>query len=99
MTRHDTHLTASPTALAELRASVSVPFNQAHAMPKSVYTDPAFLALEEEHIFARDWLSAGRADVLKEPGDYLTMTISGEPVIILRDRDNKLRGLSNVCRH
>ena len=102
MTRHDTHLTAAaapPTALAQLRANVSVPFNQAHAMPKSVYTDPAFLALEEKHIFARDWLSAGRADVLKEPGDYLTMTISGEPVIILRDRDNHLRGLSNVCRH
>ncbi|MBC7736654.1 MAG: Rieske (2Fe-2S) protein, partial [Candidatus Saccharibacteria bacterium] len=95
MTRHDTNL----TALDELRANVAVPFQQARAMPKSVYTDPAFLALEEKHIFARDWLSAGRAEVLKAPGDYLTMTISGEPVIILRDKDGALRGLSNVCRH
>jgi phenylpropionate dioxygenase-like ring-hydroxylating dioxygenase large terminal subunit len=52
-----------------------------------------------EHIFARDWLCAGRADALAEPGDYMTMEIAGEPVIILRDRDGALRGLSNVCRH
>ena len=100
MTRHDTTLTPlGPTPLNELRANVGVPFNQARAMPKSVYTSPEFLALEEQHIFAKDWLSAGRADVLKVPGDYLTMTISGEPIIILRDKDGALRGLSNVCRH
>ena len=95
MTRHDTTL----TPLDELRANVAAPFNQARAMPKSVYTSPEFLALEQKHIFGRDWLSAGRADVLKQPGDYLTMTIAGEPIVILRDRDNALRGLSNVCRH
>ena len=27
------------------------------------------------------------------------MQIAGEPVIILRDRDGALRGMSNVCRH
>ncbi len=37
-------------------------------MPKSVYTSPEFLALEEEHIFAKEWLCAGRADGLPEPG-------------------------------
>jgi phenylpropionate dioxygenase-like ring-hydroxylating dioxygenase large terminal subunit len=47
----------------------------------------------------RDWLCAGRADALPDPGDYLTMEIAGEPVIILRDRDGALRGMSNVCRH
>ena len=85
--------------LAELRANVSVPFAQAHAMPKSVYTDPAFLALEMAHVFRAGWLCAGRAETLKEPGDYLTMQIAGEPVLILRDSDGALRGMSNVCRH
>ena len=95
MTRHDPVL--SP--LQELRANVAQPFVRAHAMPKSVYTSPEFLALEEEHVFAKDWLCAGRADSLPEPGDYLTMEITGEPVIVLRDRDGTLRGMSNVCRH
>jgi nitrite reductase/ring-hydroxylating ferredoxin subunit len=92
MTRHD-------PALDELRANVSVPFAKARAMPKSVYTSAAFLELEKRHIFAKDWLCAGRAEALANPGDYLTMEISGEPIIILRDREGTLRGLSNVCRH
>lgn len=95
MTRHDTTL----TPLDELRANVGVPFEQALAMPKSVYTDPEFAAQEMTHIFAREWLCAGRAEALANPGDYLTMTISGEPIIVLRDRDGRLRAMSNVCRH
>ena len=95
MTRHDTDL--SP--LAELRANVATPFEQARAMPKSVYTSDAFLAQEMEHVFAKDWLCAGRADSLPNAGDYLTMDIAGEPIIVLRDREGALRAMSNVCRH
>ena len=89
----------SASALSELRANVAVPFEQAHAMPKSVYTSPEFLALEQQHIFGAEWLCAGRAEALPNPGDYLTMQIAGEPVIVLRDRDGQMRALSNVCRH
>ena len=92
MTHHD-------PALDELRANVAQPFERAQAMPKSVYTSDSFAELERRHIFSRDWLCAGRAEALPNPGDYLTMEIAGEPVIILRDRDGGLRGLSNVCRH
>ena len=84
---------------AELIANVAVPFAHARAMPKSVYTDPGFLALEQERIFRRDWLCAGRAEALPDPGDYLTMQIAGEPVIVLRDRAGQVRAMSNVCRH
>ncbi|MBL9062267.1 SRPBCC family protein [Tabrizicola sp.] len=95
MTQHDPAL----SAIAELRANVAVPFERAHAMPKSVYTSPEFAEAEQRHIFAQEWLCAGRADALAKPGDYLTMNIAGEPVIILRDREGQLRGMSNVCRH
>jgi phenylpropionate dioxygenase-like ring-hydroxylating dioxygenase large terminal subunit len=92
MTQHD-------PALNELRANVALPFAQARAMPKSVYTSPEFLELEMRHIFAQDWLCAGRVDALPNVGDYLTMQIAGEPIIVLRDRDGALRAMSNVCRH
>ncbi|MFZ1470561.1 MAG: SRPBCC family protein [Paracoccaceae bacterium] len=92
-------MTAHDPALKELRANVAQPFEQAHAMPKSVYTSAEFAELEQTHIFGKDWLCAGRAEGLPNPGDYLTMKIAGEPIIILRDRDGNLRGLSNVCRH
>jgi phenylpropionate dioxygenase-like ring-hydroxylating dioxygenase large terminal subunit len=99
MTRHETRHDPDLSPIAELRANVAVPFQQARAMPKSVYTSPEFAMAEREHIFAREWLCAGRADALPDPGDYLTMEIAGEPVIILRDREGVLRGMSNVCRH
>lgn len=87
------------TPAEELQANTSVPFAQARAMPKSVYTSPEFLALEQERIFRREWLCAGRAEALPNPGDYMTMQIAGEPVIVLRDRDGQVRAMSNVCRH
>ena len=92
-------MTVHDPALEELRANVAVPFERAQAMPKSVYVSESFAAAEERQIFAREWLCAGRAEALPNPGDYLTMEIAGEPVIILRDREGALRGLSNVCRH
>jgi phenylpropionate dioxygenase-like ring-hydroxylating dioxygenase large terminal subunit len=92
-------MTRQATALSELRANVALPFAKARAMPKSVYTSPDFLALELQNIFARDWLCAGRADALPKPGDYLTMQIAGEPVMVLRDAQGRLRAMSNVCRH
>ena len=95
MTRHDPAL----TPIEELRRNVEVPFERALAMPKSVYTSPQFAAEEQAHIFAKEWLCAGRADALPDAGDYLTMEISGEPIIVLRDRDGQLRAMSNVCRH
>jgi phenylpropionate dioxygenase-like ring-hydroxylating dioxygenase large terminal subunit len=94
MTAHDR---ISPAR--ELHLNVSVPFERAHAMPKSVYTSPEFLAQEQRHIFAKDWICAGRAETLPNPGDYLTLTLAEEPVIVLRDRDGSIKAMSNVCRH
>ncbi len=86
-------------AVEELRAMAAEPFERARAMPKSVYTSPDFAALELDRIFRREWLCAGRADALPDPGDYLTMEIAGEPIIVLRDGAGTLRAMSNVCRH
>jgi phenylpropionate dioxygenase-like ring-hydroxylating dioxygenase large terminal subunit len=68
-------------------------------MPPAVYTCPDFLAREQEAIFARDWIMLGRAGRLAKPGDYLTAEIAGRPILVIRDRDGRLRALSNVCLH
>ncbi|WP_108263349.1 aromatic ring-hydroxylating oxygenase subunit alpha [Mangrovicoccus ximenensis] len=84
---------------AELARTVARPFGEAAAMPVSVYVSPEFLAAEQSEIFAKSWICAGRADALASPGDYLALEIAGEPVIVLRDGEGRLRALSNVCRH
>jgi phenylpropionate dioxygenase-like ring-hydroxylating dioxygenase large terminal subunit len=55
--------------------------------------------VERERVFARNWFYAGRADALAEPGDFVTVDVAGESVIVLRGKDERLRGFYNVCRH
>ena len=87
------------TPVRELLENVSAPFEQARAMPPSVYTSQEFLDSELTDVFARDWVCVGRADALKNPGDYLTYELAGQPVVVLRDLKGALRALSNVCLH
>ena len=87
------------SAIDDLKINTSVPFEQARAMSPSVYTDPSFLNAELSHIFARDWFCVGRIDALNKPGDYLTLDLANQPILVLRDTHGKLRAMSNVCRH
>ncbi|MGH1578006.1 aromatic ring-hydroxylating oxygenase subunit alpha [Planktotalea sp.] len=83
----------------ELRANTALPFEQARAMPPSVYTSQEFLKEELEHIFSKDWFCVGRADALANAGDYTTCELAGQPIAVIRDKDGNLRAMSNVCLH
>ncbi|HEY5656317.1 MAG TPA: aromatic ring-hydroxylating dioxygenase subunit alpha [Myxococcota bacterium] len=65
----------------------------------SYYRDPEVLARELERIFARHWLLAGREASIPEPGDYRTLQVGPESVLVVRGRDRALRAFYNVCRH
>lgn len=91
------NLTISPAE--ELKQNTAVPFEQAHAMPKSLYTSDEFLQQELDQIFSKDWFCAGRSDALKEAGDYTTLELAGQPIMVVRDKDGTLRAQSNVCLH
>ncbi len=88
----------APSPLDALREAADTPFEEARAMPPSVYTSEEFLALELEHIFKREWFCVGRASALAERGDYLTCELAGQPVVVLRDGEG-IRAMSNVCLH
>ncbi|MCB2134371.1 MAG: Rieske 2Fe-2S domain-containing protein [Rhodobacteraceae bacterium] len=95
MTKHEAKL----NALSELSANVAEPFERARAMPRSVYTSEAFLAAELSEIFRKDWFCVTRSDALANPGDYTTLDLAGQPIMVIRDRDGRLRAQSNVCLH
>lgn len=69
------------------------------SLPPRLFTSPEVYELERERIFGRSWVMVAHASQLAEPGDYLTLTIAGEPVMVTRGRDGLLHGLSPVCRH
>lgn len=86
-------------AVAQLKENTAIPFENARAMPKSVYTSTDFLKHELDDIFKKDWFCAGRASSLPNPGDYTTLELAGQPIMVIRDRQGQLRAQSNVCLH
>ena len=72
---------------------------RAWTLPSHLYTDPAVFVAEKEKIFARSWQVVGHRDQVTNAGDYFTTELVGEPLLIVRGTDGKLRGFYNVCRH
>jgi len=73
--------------------------SRAHTLPASHYHDPAILAREKRSVFARSWQAVGRSEQVAQPGDYLTVTVGDEPLVVTRDAKGELHAFSNVCRH
>jgi len=72
---------------------------RAWTLPAHFYTDSSSLAAEKEKIFARTWQVVGHASQVRNPGDYFTTDLIGEPLVLVRGLDGRLRGFYNVCRH
>ena len=82
-----------------LAQSLSTPLEEARGLPPQAYLSEEFYELELEYLFRRDWICVGREEEVAQTGDYFTMELAGEPLVIVRGADNRLRALSNVCRH
>jgi choline monooxygenase len=72
---------------------------RAWTLPAQLYIDAAILVAEKEKIFARTWQVVGHASQVANPGDYFTTDLIGEPLVLVRGLDGRLRGFYNVCRH
>src|SRR6266446_8432901 len=75
------------------------PLAEASTIPSSWYTDARVYEIEQQTVFSGSWQVAARLDQVREPGQYVTTEIAGEPIVIVRGSDGELRGFFNVCRH
>ena len=71
---------------------------RAATIPARLYTDPVYLELEREKIFARTWQLVGRTEQVGESGQFFTAEVAGESLVVLRDGET-LRAFHNVCLH
>ncbi len=69
------------------------------SMPQEFYTDPSLHETDVAQIFRRHWVFVGHSCQIKAPGDFFTVTIGKDPLIIIRADDGEIRALHNVCRH
>ena len=69
------------------------------SLPQGFYTDLAVFEADMAAIFRREWLFAAASCELREPGDFVTMSVGRTPVLVLRDQRGELRAFFNTCRH
>ncbi|MFZ0480853.1 MAG: aromatic ring-hydroxylating dioxygenase subunit alpha [Terriglobales bacterium] len=63
------------------------------------YVDERIAELERQSVFSRTWQVMGRTDQVEKPGQFVTATVAGEPMVAVRGNDGVLRAFYNVCRH
>ncbi len=75
------------------------PLAEASTIPATWYIDPRIADLEQQTVFSRTWQVMGRVDQVEKPGQFVTATVAGEPLVAVRGNDGVLRAFYNVCRH
>jgi phenylpropionate dioxygenase-like ring-hydroxylating dioxygenase large terminal subunit len=68
-------------------------------LPGRDYWSEEVYDLDRERVFFREWCCVARADEAREPGDFVTVDLAGESLIVIRGADGELRCFYNVCRH
>jgi Rieske 2Fe-2S family protein len=79
-----------------MRSTASPP---AFLLPPEAYRGDEWFQREQRRLFSRSWAVVASTDDLPAPGDYVTATVGGVPLIVVRADDGRLRAFHNVCRH
>lgn len=73
--------------------------SQGFSLPQAFYVDEDMFAADMAAVFATDWLFACNVAEIKRPGDYITMEVGGDSIIVLRNREGEVNAFFNTCRH
>ncbi|WP_245980083.1 aromatic ring-hydroxylating oxygenase subunit alpha [Streptomyces diacarni] len=63
------------------------------------YTEPKWHTADQQAIFARTWQWVCHVEKVERPRSYVATTVAEMPVLVVRDRDGRLRAFYNVCKH
>ena len=68
-------------------------------IPVTAYTDEAQFQAERQAVFFESPIAVALSLEIPKPGDFLTQTIMGKPLLLTRDKEGVLHCFLNVCRH
>jgi carnitine monooxygenase subunit len=70
-----------------------------YSLPGWVYHDPDFFAVEMERVIRPSWQVVCHVSDIPGAGDWHSLELLGESVIVMRGDDDAVRAFHNVCRH
>lgn len=68
-------------------------------IPKERYTSRDFMQREWDRMWTRVWLLAGHTSEIPREGDFFTLEIGPESLLIVRQPGDRVRAFYNVCQH
>jgi nitrite reductase/ring-hydroxylating ferredoxin subunit len=63
------------------------------------YTSPDYARAEQDRLWRKVWLQAGRVEDIPEIGDFVTFEIMTDSVVIVRTAPDEIAAYHNVCPH
>jgi Rieske 2Fe-2S family protein len=69
------------------------------SLPQPLYNDPHMFKVDMQEIFQKEWIFVGMSCELPDKGDYITVDIGQNSILIVRDADANVSAFHNVCRH
>ena len=68
-------------------------------LPSEVYTSEAWFEFEKRAVWDPEWVCLGHIGQIPEVGDYFSITINDDPLLVLRDGAGEVRVMTAVCQH
>ena len=68
-------------------------------LPAWTYRNAELNELEYEALFRPSWQFACHVNQVKNVGDFVTLDLLRDSILVMRGKDNELRAFMNVCRH
>ena len=79
--------------------NVHKPIDTANGLPNQCYTSDEYLHHERDKVFFDKWTTIGVGSSIPNPGDAKPYNLLGIPLMMVRDKDMKIRIFHNVCSH
>ena len=70
-----------------------------NSLPAGLYTREDVFQADLDVFFSKHWIHVGHECDVQEAGDAVVIDIGSTSLILLRDDDNEIRVVRNVCRH
>ncbi|MFV0460056.1 MAG: benzoate 1,2-dioxygenase large subunit [Actinomycetales bacterium] len=80
-------------------AIVEDPASGRYQANRKIFTDEELFELEMKYIFEGNWIYLAHESQIPNVGDYFTVTMGRQPIVITRDKQGELHALINACSH
>ncbi|GED21376.1 aromatic ring-hydroxylating oxygenase subunit alpha [Halomonas halmophila] len=88
--------------LAPAREATAEMLNNRHpnfSLPQPFYNDERLFRIDVQEIFEKEWLFAGLTCEIPAKGNFMTLEVGNNPIVIVRGNNGEVHAFHNVCRH